>query len=265
MDWDYWRFGFDLDGVDTTSSAQRGCTPPRVDGCNGIDNAFGESVLPYMIGSWRPDENRSATTETTAAIEVGTWTLMFRFENLGTAPDQTGVAGAVLTGAPREAAPVWDGSDVWPVTWDSVHDGDLQRPRTSPEESYVSSGRWVARFDELPFALRGDGVWVPLPLRHAIVALDITGVGSAASGTNGVIAGVLNPERMLEARAPQPGCGWGAYLGWMVEASFDVLPDLSRDPEATCTAISFGIGFEARPVVVGEVAPATRRSPKLCP
>jgi hypothetical protein len=265
---DAWQqFGYNLDGLVSTADDEDHCTPVegadadvKDDGPNGVDNAFGHKILPVIQGlEARPSENASGQ------IESGVFTYLFRFNNLGGGPTQTGVDAALFHGAPLSEPPLFDGTDVWPVTAESVQGGNLDSPRVVFPTSYVTSGAWVsgAKTDFQLFVTLA-GVSLLFDLHGAVITMDVSGSGSEATAVNGIIAGVLEQEQLVEEfrralGAFNPALCSGVLADTLLanvrRASDIMLDGTNGDASQTCNAVSVGLGFEASAANLGEVAP----------
>jgi hypothetical protein len=115
---------------------------------------------------------------------------------------------------------------------------------------------------------------IALPIRRAVISMEITGVGASATASRGMIAGVLETEELVEpiedaAAALVPelcnSTTTDAILDQVRQASDIMLDGTNGNPATTCNAISVGFGFDARPVKLGGVAPAGQPTPDPCP
>jgi hypothetical protein len=274
---DAWQqFGYDLDGLASTAEDEEHCMPvegadPNVkeDGPNGIDNAFGHKIIPVIrVLESQPSENAAEQ------IESGVFTYLFRFNNLGSGQTQTGVDAALLHGAPLSEPPLFDGTDVWPVTAESVHDGNLDTPRVVFPASFVSDGTWVSG-DKTDFQLivTISGLALVFNLHGAIITMDVSGTGSEAAAVNGIIAGVLEQEELVGEFRRAVGAFNSDFcsgllidnLAATVRRASDIMVDgTNGDASQTCNAVSVGLGFEAHAANLGEVAPEQPPLPDPC-
>ena len=102
---DAWKqYGENIDGLVSTKTSTDVCkrvagadSAKQEDGLNGIDNAFGRTVLGFLLGLV-PTPSKSAND----AIAAGNRTMMF---NLLTSPPRFGLLGAEAIGAPATFAP----------------------------------------------------------------------------------------------------------------------------------------------------------------
>jgi hypothetical protein len=141
--------------------------------------------------------------------------------------------------------------------------------------TYVSSGTLVTSpsIGTLHIPLGISGFLLPLTIQKAVVTMQISGVGSTATGQNGVIAGILDTEELiLEFKKIAGGfdpslCSSNTFesIAMQIRQASDIMKDGSNgDPSKTCDAISIGLGFSAQAVVLGGVAPPNPPPPDPC-
>ncbi len=258
--------GYDLDGLVSRAGDCRHCAlvpdadPARVvtDGEGGVDNSFGANVVP-LLEELAP----GVETRENDAIAAGRFTLLFTLDSIddpdGT-PDQWTTA-ALYGGADRGAPPVFDGTDVWPISGAAL--------ATFPD-SYVADGTWVSGSlgdVELPLALPG-GVQLRLPIRHAGFSMRVHGSQASASADHGVISGVVplaDLASALRASADASSCDAYDSLIEQLRQMSDVMSDRTNgDPGRTCDAISIGVGFEGSAVIPGGVVAPDPAPPDPC-
>jgi hypothetical protein len=194
-DWNAWKsYGHNLDGILSSKDGDNHCAIQvgahdsiKADGEGGIDNSFGGHVLPILAAFGAP------TQETNAAIDAGDFTLLLKLSNLDARDTQSGVHASVFEGASLGATPTWDGSDAWPIAWESVVNGDAGAPLLRAESSYLAGGTWVSAppLGRLPVRIRGATHDVHLEILGATIAIELEGYGPTATGTRGVIAGFV--------------------------------------------------------------------------
>ncbi len=277
-----WKsYGYNLDGLISTGTDENHCSPQpsadpitvKTDGEGGIDNSFGENVLPMLqaMGAGYP-------LPVQQAIADGRSSVLFRIDNLldpDHKPDQNGLGGAIYEGTDKGSVAAFDGSDVWLVTYDSVVGGNVDAPKATFESSYVTDGVWVARSSAgfvLPIVT--PDYTVRLPIRRAVITMRIHSAGaSAASAADGVIAGVVDPDsivtwgRTLATAHDKSSCSGANFdsTAQALRATADIMSDATNgDPGVTCDAISIGIGFEATAAKLGAVAPQAAPAPDPC-
>ena len=266
------QFGFDIDGAITTCDGQacdeiqNQCSPasggsPAVsfpDGDDGIDNAFGEDIVPLIVGI-----DAMATQEFDDGIAAGDQTLLFAIDGLGASSAYNPLPARFYRGAPLGRPPSFDGTDAWPVATSSLSDPTDALSSNAPfSKSFVVDDTWVSGLGALTIHFPLAGQRLVLPIEHAVVTMRLTPDRSAA--TNGVISGILDPAA-LAAQVPHfAGLGSKKYCTGSVPDSIeneirqasDILRDGSAGTRAeTCTGISIGLGFEARRVELGEPRP----------
>src|SRR5262249_23703766 len=114
-----WRhYGFNLDGKVSDANSTDLCKPVAsgqkskvyTDGDNGLDNSFGENILPILLGL-----APNASTQVNDSIAAGHFTLMLQIQKLGSGTDYNPLLTQLYGGANLMASPKWDGTDKWPV------------------------------------------------------------------------------------------------------------------------------------------------------
>ena len=276
------QYGFDLDGKISGVGQPDGlaglCAPlgsasaavVHLDGDDGIDNAFGKSLLPLILGV----EPRFSSG-IGRALGAGGTTVLIDLDGLGAGGDYTGMTARLYTGAPLGKTPVYDGSDVWPVRADSLlSPGDVGSARLSVTDSYVVGDTWVGRFEgeltlELPWL---DTLTMHLRVRDPILSMSLDAARGRA--TLGTLAGVISTADLLAEAAAEallvdptlcPATTTVASILAELGAVSDILVDGTQDPATACDGISIGLGFNAARVTRGSiVAPAPASPPVAC-
>src|SRR5262249_17910400 len=142
-----WRqYGFNIDGVVSDPSSTGLCQPyagalkDKVyqDGNAGIDNSFGENILPALLAI-----NPHLSQQVSAGIQSGQFTLLFKLDGLGPSADYDPIATKLYEAAPLGGFAAFDGTDCWPV-----QPGFLSNP-TDIESSIVA----------FPSATLASNVW----------------------------------------------------------------------------------------------------------
>lgn len=275
-----WKsFGYNLDDLVSRSTDENHCAlasgaSPTVkdDGDGGIDNSFGANLVPLMQ-SMQSDIAASSNQ----AISDGSYTEMVKLDNFlapAQAPDQNGVDGALYAGSKLGSAPAFDGTDVWPPTYESVVNGDVNAPVVTFPNSYVAGARWVSgdRTD-LTLPLYMSGQFIFLPITGAVVTMRVQGTGVSASAVEGTIAGVLDTEAFIKefervAILLVPSlCNSStldAFANQIRNASDIMLDGTNGNPGKHCNGISIGIGFDGFGVKLGAVAAAKALPAPAC-
>jgi hypothetical protein len=276
-----WKaYGFDLDGwisgAGTPDGFEGQCAPRlgasqqnvETDGDLGIDNAFGKLLLPTILAA-----DPSFPDEIARGLAGGGTTLLVDLDQLGSGADYTGLTARVYTGAPLGKAPAYDGTDVWPVRSDSLRDpAQIGDALLSDSDSYVTGDTWVGRFHgvltvELPWMA---GLTMHLRITDPVITMELDPARASAGG--GTIAGIIATEDLLaeaQAEALQldsslcPGTTTVQGLLGLLEQASDILVDPASGPTAPCDGVSIGLGFSARRVTLGPVAPAVPPPPAV--
>lgn len=283
--------GYNLDGIDSTADGSNHCeTLPganpnrvKVDGTDARDNGFGKNLLG-VIQSVAPDASPSLN----GSLESGDFSILIHLENAGDEDTQSGIRAAVYGGAPQkvcgtdpdptdefdERMPCWDGTDVWPVTPETVN-GSVDSPNVSFPDSYMVDGTWVSGSrGDIALAITIEGVSFVLDIREAIITMDLTGRGLDGRAVNGVIAGVLNTQELIDQLRQVAGALDEALCaGSTIESIFaqirsnsDMRSDgTNGDMGVKCDAISVGLGFEGEAVTLGDVGMPVPPKDNPCP
>lgn len=253
-----WKFfGYDIDNkysdAQSTDVCLRATGAPssvQVDGNAGIDNTWGANLLPILQSAGSMPNPSQIETD---LVTKGNFTLEIQVTGLSDDPKQSalGLSGQVFLGAYYNGMPAFDANTDWPVTSDSVVDGQTIASGAIMKlaNAYVSDGTFVAtaKTFAFPFFVQGS---VPFVLHDAIVTFDHTSHADAARGT---IAGVLDTNEFLTAfklvagRIAKALCG-SAFDGiaQQVRQCVDILPGGTNKPGVPCSALSVGLGFEAK-------------------
>jgi hypothetical protein len=254
------QYGMNLDGKVTSACSTDVCTAaqgaPRVtqvDGANGIDNSWGENILPIvMFGAG----NGTASTNNTA-IDKGVWTLMLDVANLTTDPAQTAPStpAQAFVGALFPGTPTWTPADSWPVDPSLLNDGKtIARGSTTqfPLAS-IAMGAWAGgATGAIPVDINFPTGRLHLTVHLPRVTFLHTQPGQA---TMGVIAGILDPPELLAAFVAAVGPATGGSicprsgtfnsLTKLLMQAQDILLDGTNTPGVPCNAVSIGLGFTA--------------------
>ncbi len=278
-----WKeYGYNLDGKISTKDATDLCQPfvggskslVYPDGNAGIDNAFGK-VLLALFSSFQAD----LSAQVNGDIMAGRYSYLIRVEALGAGASYGGLLARYYRGSSLDELPVFDGSDVWPVTAESLSSPpDLTSAHVQFPQSYVNGQTWVSGPPSaIHMTMVMDGFELALPLTNAVITMDLAPDRSGAS--NGIIAGVLEVEPLIHEFQKVAGsfsealCEGTTFqsLADQLRQGADILSSCSsdtpascQDPAMTCDAISVGIGFEARSAQLGEVAAPVPPQPDPC-
>jgi hypothetical protein len=254
-------FGYNLDAKATTAGSTDVCAPVsgasanvQVDGVAGIDNSWGENLLPLLR-----DINSDGYSSALASqlISAGAWTLLIQIDGLGNDPSQTavGLTAQVFAGAALSSTPTFDTSTVWPVLSSSLVDNATFASGATVrfDAAYVNGGTFVsgATSGVLVVHLLSQGYAYPLFIHHAIITFDHI---SPDVGAHGTIAGVLDTQELLATtkfvasildKSLCSGPAIQSILDQIAQTS-DMYSDGTNAANGSCTGISIGLGFEAR-------------------
>ncbi len=263
---DAWKqYGENLDGLVSTKASTDVCkrvagadSAKQEDGLNGIDNAFGRTVLGFLLGLV-PTPSKTATD----AIAAGSRTMMF---NLLPSPPRFGMLGAEALGSPPTFAP----TEIRPAVASTVNGGPDSPLSVSTTPAVaggvISSGEASGIFYvEVPIS----GANLRIPVHHARVKMT---VAPGSTEANGTVAGVVPTEELVAEISRVAGristqlCG-GSTLDTIkqtIRQASDIMADGSQDPNQDCSAISIGIGFVAKQVTANGIGAQLPPEPDPC-
>jgi len=291
---DRWRrLGLDLDGMDTTSIGDAAeCVAangnPPLDGDKGIDNAFGQYVLPTVV-------SLIACLEDNIALNQGSGrgTVLLRLREWNGTPNDAKVDVSVLSavdgtslddvssvdwggpngselmtpGATEQAPdPAWDGEDYFFVDPSSLVAGDIDRPEVWKTDAYIRDGRVVLPVDTAAtfVFLTGPGGF-SISLNGFLVA-DISEDGQILE--KGLIAGRFPAGELISTLELLGICDEslrGSVIGLLTDnLDLRVDPDVgSPDDQCTATGVTFSFhGIRAK--IANRVAPVELPIPDPC-
>lgn len=271
---DAWKtLGYNLDGLVSTKLGKNHCkfaaggskASVQEDGKDGIDNSFGKILTPF-ISTLQADPS----LEVTKAVADGDFTIMVRTRGLGAGADQKNIWSALYAGAKLEN-PQWNGEDVWDVYTDLLNGGDVDDPMITFETSYVADNTWVSgSAATVDLSVKIQGFEISLKIVNAIITMEMDSAHSEVA--KGIISGVLETESFITELKKVAG-GFDASLcdgslfdsiGAQIRQASDIMADSTNgDSTKQCNAISVGLGFTAKRVILGEpvTAPVDSNDP----
>jgi hypothetical protein len=309
---DAWKaYGYNLDDLVTTKTSSDVCTlaagasrVTQVDGNGGIDNSFGENLLPIFITTSGSDWSQTINTSVDEGNFTYTFTITGFDDSAGNTANATGVTGVFLAGGSYAgqnsgAAPAWDTTTRWPIlptlmngcsattgcgsgcAYGSAAGACPVNPVTAATirfpSAYQAGGTFVNAASSsvsLPLSI---GPWLPLDVRSALVTFQPKAPGSV---TNGTIAGVLVTTELVNALQSNAGyistslCSASAFesIAQQFEQASDIVIDpssgaVSNSASAVCNGISIGLGFEGTEIAApasSSIEAAVAPAPNPC-
>jgi hypothetical protein len=291
---DRWRrFGLDLDGLNTASIDDAAeCVAangnPTLDGERGIDNSFGQHVLPTVVGLIACLEDNIALNQ---GLGFGTVLLRLREWNGtpndakvdvsvvsavdGTSADDvagfewSGPNGATLMlpgGSVEAPPPAWDGNDVFYVDPGSLVAGNMGHPLVWKTDAYIRNGRVVLPVDTATtfVFLTGPGsFWLSL---DGYLIADISEDGQILE--KGLLAGRFSAGELVATLEPLGICddGFRGTVTSLLTNNLDLRidPELGN-PDEQCTASSIAFSFQGiRARLADTIAPVELPIPDPC-
>jgi len=265
---DAWKdYGYDLDGQSTASDFKNHCKPAGgaapnnvfPDGNNGIDNAFGKVLLPVIktaAMTSSPDLEGSLND----SITGGSFNIMIDLATLGDGTDYDPIDGYLYAGK-NGVGSAWEAA---PEFLSDPNNADMTAALHSSQvhfaSSYTNANTWVSGDKgTVGLSLGIAGFSLDLNIRSAVLSMELS--GDHSTGTNGVIAGVLDTEELIDQLRTVLGavdtsfCEGAAVEGILnqIRQASDIMKDGSQDPNATCDGISIGLGFDAGIVTITKV------------
>jgi hypothetical protein len=273
-----WRqLGTNIDGKVTTATSTDVCTlaagaskQTQVDGNAGIDNSWGENLLPIFISIF----GGNLTTLYNSAVDGGSFTTMIDVTNLTSSPSQSGSApGWGFAGADLGHPPTWTVADDWPVYPDWLNDGGLASgSKIAFPAASMDGGTWSSGTPtDVPFKFGYGPVGLDLVIHDATVSFTHATPTTAAGGT---VSGVLNTQELLTTFGNAAGwlsqslCNSSAFgsIAQEIQQTQDILHDGTNVAGQPCDGISIGIGFDGVQIgPVQQVSLPEGTLPNICP
>ncbi len=250
---DAWKdYGYNIDGLTTTKDSKDVCkrvagadAAKQEDGNGGIDNAFGRTVLGFILGLV-PTPSKTIND----SVQGGSFTILLDIKGLTDDPKQTniGLGGRLLVGGNfgEGKKPTFTPADDWPY-------------RASPivpiDGAYINNGTFVngSGGATVELSLLIQGVSLSLSINRAAITFDHT---APAEITNGTISGVINTEALVTGIEKVAGristqlCG-GSTLDTIkqtIRQASDIRDDGTNSAGVDCNAISIGLGFTGKQI-----------------
>lgn len=157
---DLWRdIGWDLDGVQTESFMDfHPCTPPGepvppLDGNEGVDNAFGESILSQIVmfnSAFEPNARQEMENGEAILIVLRNW----NGEDDDPQVEATMIQALGVNRVDGQPLPQWDGDDRWIQADTSFVGGNPDVPQIFNDNAYVRNRMLVFQLpDRRPITL----------------------------------------------------------------------------------------------------------------
>ena len=285
-----WKaYGYNLDNLVTAKASTDVCTlaagaskVTQIDGNGGIDNSFGENILPIVITTAGSD----AAQKINQSIADGSFTIMTYVtgfdDTASNTTSATGLTGLLLAGgsyanAHDGGAPTWDTTTNWPIvptimngcsatagcgagcTYGSAAGACSVNPLTAATitfpSAYQAGGTFVNGSPaSLALNLSIGGQSLSVNVHSALITFQPKAPGSITDGT---IAGVLITSELVSALQSVAGnistslCSGSAFqsIAQQIEQASDIVIDttsgaVSNSAGPMCNGISIGLGFE---------------------
>ena len=260
--------GFDLDGL-CTCPGETGCQEPawaKASHCdtaegrdNGAGNAFttiNEAFAPLGVVS---------SSQLSQQANSGAWSVLVNVSGYNGGDDDDQVEVALYTTPGLGAvAPKWDGTDAWPVAPISLKDGaSLDQPINKDASAYITSRVLVAHLPGATLVFQSPGVHLQVDLTSVVFSatLEAPDGGTVRLGEGALSATWTAPALFqdlsgLRVNGNKALCVGSTFYSIVKDALCQAI-DISSSgtPGSACDALSFSVGFEASPALLGAVQP----------
>jgi len=253
---DAWKdYGYNIDGLTTTVTDTNVCqrqggadSAKQLDGTDGIDNAFGKTILAFILGLV-PTPSKTIND----GINSGSFTILLSVKGLTDDPKQTNTG---LNGDLRIGGAFSPDAGLKPDFTNASLDWPYRAMPIVPiTGAYINNGTFVngAGGATVELSLFIQGVALTLTINRAAITFDHTAPNDI---TNGTISGVINTEALVTGITQVAGristqlCG-GSTLDTIkqtIRQASDILSDGSNKAGVPCDAISIGIGFTGKKI-----------------
>jgi hypothetical protein len=254
--------GFDLDGQ-CTCPGKTGCLEPawaKADHCDdpdGRDNGSGNSfaAINQAFGAV------ISSVQLSDQAYKGNWSVLVKLSDYNGGDDDDQVEVALYTTPGTGGVdPKWDGMDVWPVADISLADKvSLDQPINKDSKAYVTNRVLVAHLSSATVTFQGSGVHLQIDLSAVVFSatLEAKDTGAVELGS-GTLSGSWPEPALFQSLSGlrvnngMKLCRGDTYYNPVKKALCDEF-DLSSTgaPDAACDALSFSVGFEASPAMLG--------------
>jgi hypothetical protein len=252
------------------------------DGHDGRDNAFGSKVMPLVLSF-----NGFGEKPSNDLVRLGKHTLLVDVQGLGESPTYESMTARIYEGRSfvdmqgMTATPKFDGTDVWPIAFESVANGAPESPLATSNDAYVAEegdgGTFVGHFGGSivltldVFALPDEQGVMQLRIHEPLVTMRLSADRSRVE--SGTLAGFIETaETEVEVgrlvgvfdatlcNSSPPAVA----LRNQFRQSSDILRHGLKDKTKPCESISFGIQFEATRAQLGSVTAPAAPPPDPC-
>lgn len=251
--------GYDLDGLCTSGLGSHPCVPPSgdappVDGARGVDNVMGSAIWPAIIAV---DSNFEFRIDDRMRRGEGLLVRIQGWNGMDDDPEVTvTLASTVMDddGITPPPTPRWDGTDTFLPMYEMFHDVEGDQPIFLDTEAYVRDRVVVARLPvgelALPWGRREAQWWLRLAGAHLVGRIR----ADEQRLENVVLFGRYDPYDLYTTldefgtfdtdRTLCGGTRERRDLEDLIASMMDIrLDPTASDPDATCDALSFALGF----------------------
>lgn len=203
-------------------------------------------------------------------IDAGAWSLLIRVTGYNGMPDDADVAVTLFASPGLGAAPNWDGKDAWSVADVSLVDKvSIAKPISTTTNAYVSGGVLVVSIAAVELLLFSPSIRMAVNLSSVVMRATIE---KASGGGYRLSHGILGarwkvPDMMGDLGSvtildTEHLCTTSTFHSFVKQKLCSVvdIPSGVDGPASPCNAMSFGVGFEADPALLGPVKPGSAPS-----
>jgi hypothetical protein len=266
--------GYDLDHTCTCTGdagptcVGTGSATSYCDGPGGIDNATGKllTILATPLGG------TLGSQAFTKKINEGLWSVIIKIEGYNGEKDDPEVVVTMYATPGLGAAPNWNGNDSWPIL-DTSFDANMM-PRYRSTGAYVNDHVLVSAAPSVPLTFAGTQSTITINVTGLVATGTIAKVNGGYRLVNATLAGrwalsdVFASVSSYRDDNGLPLCTdkmpTYSVLKGLVCADADITVDSMAPKTAPCDALSFGMSFNADPVIFGPIVAAPAPSPG-CP
>lgn len=283
---DLWKsFGYNLDhtltirssagvflGGDVCARVEGANEDMVLDGIDGRDNAFGSHVLPIITAV-----NADAEKSTNNLVGLGRHTLLIDVRGIGSAATYQLIKTNLYEGRAfvdaqgMAASPQFDGTDIWPIAFESVVNGNPQAPLATSTTGYIVNegpgGTFVGHFDGNivlhidVFTMANDDGVLRLRIHEPLITMRLS--ADRTHTESGVLAGFIDTNEIVAEEVRLLGVADKSLctsqtpdsLALQLRQSSDILRHGQKEAAKPCDSISIGIEFDAVRAQIGMVAP----------
>ncbi|MEZ4374709.1 MAG: hypothetical protein R3B07_28100 [Polyangiaceae bacterium] len=263
-----WKdIGYDLDGLCTeppdnaVECLAENASGPARDGNDGVDNAFGATVIPLLkaadVTIQQSAQSNQNEGQSAIVVHVDGWNGQDDDPSVQVWMAET--AYAIPDGSTDPGTPAWDGTDTFYVPDAAFNNGDVNSPIIGNDNAYIAGRTLVMRLpDRSAFPFQTSDGQVFLKLTDATLTGQISADGTSMS--NVILAGRWAGQDVLDTLVYINICPNSLEYGLvqnLLQNSADIRATKGTGgPGAICDAVSIGIQLTGYPGKFGGLIPS---------